>query len=397
MAEKFFIQSGTGKKLSQAQVQSGSFDTGTFFIESGSGKSFSQGELAAPATQPTPTPTPSPLTNIVPGDETFFNQLQTSLLERAGLTSSADTPIETFLQKAEAGITTAQEKTSAVIESKFNREIDFQREQFEQTRTTKLESRRGFATAKVGLEQLDDRTQKSLRDLEQRKQELLLTGEALAASNIADLQFKALEFQQQAEQQTFSNLLGLGRFALDIQSEERLQDSINSGDTRILGNPSDGIFAVHTDAQGNSTLEQLLEGEPESTEEDKFLTLSQVQTLTDRGAVFVDPVSGEERPYEVTDKISDVRANVGTKATSATLSETRAIAADTASKFTNRAFGNWDVPTGDPAIVEAVESIFGTGKTRLSTKEFELFLQAQFGLDSKTTEGIVSLAEVAKP
>ena len=154
-------------------------------------------------------------------NDAFIQQLQEKLLGQASLISSSTTNLESKIQEAITGTKAAGEASTMALESAANREIAFQKEQYSQQRTSYVEAQRGFAQNVAALNAIDERTEKSVRDLEQRKQELILQGKSETASKIADLQMKALEFRQQAEQQTFSNLMNMSQFALNIQAEER--------------------------------------------------------------------------------------------------------------------------------------------------------------------------------
>lgn len=149
----------------------------------------------------------------------FIDQAANRLLQTSGIISSADTTLE----KAITGVRTSQEASEERIESVFDREIEFKRGQFAQERTTGIENQRGFARNSSALRLLDEKTEKSLRDLEQRKQELILAGESAASERITELQIKEIEFQQNARQQLFTNLLSLSRFGLQAKQEERLE------------------------------------------------------------------------------------------------------------------------------------------------------------------------------
>lgn len=155
----------------------------------------------------------------------LLETVQNQLLKTSGMVSSSQTGIQEAIGAAITGQQKAGEATTERIESQFGREIGFQREQLGQQRTGVLESRRGFATNTAALRQLDERTEKSLRDLEDRKQEALLSNDATTAQSIGQLQIQAIQFQMQAEQNAFSNLLGISQLAVLAQGEERLATS----------------------------------------------------------------------------------------------------------------------------------------------------------------------------
>lgn len=168
--------------------------------------------------------TSSPKTNSQTGGETsdFMKAIQDKLLGQSGIVSSTNSNLEKKLQEAIAGIGTATEKSSQGIESAYARERGYMESQASNAIQGQLEGRSGFATQMVAFRNLVETTDKSLKDLEMRKNELILANDAAGASKIADMQFKALEFKQQAEQQTFSNLLGMANFGIQNEQEKRL-------------------------------------------------------------------------------------------------------------------------------------------------------------------------------
>lgn len=159
-------------------------------------------------------------TTAFTGNDTFLKTLQNKILGSADIISSEDTNIEKAFEDIRGGITTAQEKETERITSQFGREIEFQRGEFAQTRTSAIESQRGFATNTAALQALDVRTEKSLRDLEQRKQELILSGEIAASKEISQLMFDELKFKQDSQQKAFSNILNASREIRAINSEK---------------------------------------------------------------------------------------------------------------------------------------------------------------------------------
>ena len=162
-------------------------------------------------------------TPIAPGgDDSFLAELQKRLLSDTGIVSSGQTEIDESIQQSIASREAAQTASAGAVTSQFDREIAFQKEQFEQQRTAFREAGRGFATNQAALRQLDEGTEKSLRDLEQRKQELILQGDAAAASDISKLEFDAIQFRQQAQQQEFNNLVSSANLALNFRQEDRL-------------------------------------------------------------------------------------------------------------------------------------------------------------------------------
>lgn len=187
---------------------------------------FAISAIAAPKSSPKTNPTTPPSVPPSPQDE-FLTTLQDRLLNQSSLISSGRTALEGKIAEAIRGVQGSADANAARINSLFNRQIDFQSGQAVQERTGVQEVRSGFATNAALLRHMDERTEKSLRDLEQRKQELILAGDAEAAGKIADLQMKEIEFKIEAEQQAFSNMLQVGTFALQKNAQEQAVKQFN--------------------------------------------------------------------------------------------------------------------------------------------------------------------------
>lgn len=166
----------------------------------------------------------------------FISQLRDTLSTQAGAISSSDSNIEKRIGEAIGGVKTAAEATRKATESSFNREIGYQQEKGASSESTFLESQRGFATNTAAFRSLVDYNQKSIRDLEQRKQELLMQGDATAASTIAGLQLEKLKFENEAAQKTFTNLLSLGTFSIQQKQEERARRSQDFTESQAISN-----------------------------------------------------------------------------------------------------------------------------------------------------------------
>lgn len=154
------------------------------------------------------------------GNDTFLQTLQDRVLGDSDIISSEDTNIEKAFEDIRGRTETELAKSTERIESQFGREIEFQRGEFARTRTSAVESQRGFATNTAALDALDTRTEKSLRDLEQRKQELILSGEIAASKEISQMMFDELKFKQDSQQKAFNNILNASREIRNINSEK---------------------------------------------------------------------------------------------------------------------------------------------------------------------------------
>ena len=145
-----------------------------------------------------------------------FNRLSGSV----GVSSSSDSDFIQNLRNAKQRIEEGATASEAVTRSKFGRYISDQEEQNVRDITAANESRRGFATNTAVLKQIQESGEKSLNDLRQRQEELVLQGNATAAGQLADLELKEAEFMINARQQTISNLIAAAGLGLQSQGTQ---------------------------------------------------------------------------------------------------------------------------------------------------------------------------------
>lgn len=155
------------------------------------------------------TPNANTSSNQQPVQSSQTDQLVQHLLGQSDIISSQSTGIESKINDIVSGIKTGQQAGAAALDSNYNRQEALAQKTGDQNLTSAMESQRGFGINTAALKQIQDNTKQQVNDLEQRKQELILQGQAAAAGQISQLQIQSLQFQQQAQQQVFSNLLGI--------------------------------------------------------------------------------------------------------------------------------------------------------------------------------------------
>ena len=188
--------------------------------------------------------------------DTFTDAISNRLLN-SDIISSEDTGIEEKFAKAKAGIEKGQEASTSRIESEFGRKIGIAKETGARTITTAQEAQRGFATNTAMMRQLREETERTVKDLEQRKQELLLAGEAASAEKISNIQIQELQFEQTQKQQIFQNLLALGSFGIQQQAGQRAE--------KAFGLQERGMDFAETQAKSKIALEYGVAVEPGDT------------------------------------------------------------------------------------------------------------------------------------
>lgn len=125
-------------------------------------------------------------------------------------TSSSQSKVEGVIGQAIANTRESGQKSREALQIEREREVSFARDRGSAKFTDALESRTGYATQVAAFRELTETTEKSIRDLDQRYQQSILQSDAETASQIANLQVQKLRFQQEAEQNFFSNALALG-------------------------------------------------------------------------------------------------------------------------------------------------------------------------------------------
>lgn len=158
----------------------------------------------------------------------FLEELQGRLLDQADIVSSGQTGLEEKISGVVSGIEKGREVGAARTEATFGRQIEERRELGAAQITTAREAQRGFGVNTAQLKQLQQDTEKSLKDLEERRNLALQEGDQAASQQIRELELSALQFQQKAEQQTFQNTLATAGFQLQQRTEQRLTEQFQS-------------------------------------------------------------------------------------------------------------------------------------------------------------------------
>lgn len=173
---------------------------------------------------------PAPQSNLQTGGSdtaSLMGAIIQKQLSSSGIVSSATPTLEASILAAQKGVKESNEFSNQAIESSYGRERGYMEEQGSSNIQTQLESRSGFATQMVAFRSLVQTTDKNLNDLKQRKDELIMQNNSAAAAKVADLEFKAIEFRDKAQQQVFSNLLGMANFGMQVKQEERMSKQLD--------------------------------------------------------------------------------------------------------------------------------------------------------------------------
>lgn len=167
------------------------------------------------------------------GINSLMSVLQEKLINSSSIISSEDTNLEKMIGNAVSSIKENNTNSNKVIDSKFNREIGVAKEDQAAQITNQLEQGRGFAINIGALRKLTETTDKEIKDLEQRKQELMMQGDVEASKQITDLQIKAYELRANSIEKTFSNLLSYGSLLINAKNAEINANKTANADTSI--------------------------------------------------------------------------------------------------------------------------------------------------------------------
>lgn len=159
----------------------------------------------------------------------FVSALQQKLLNQSDMISSSNSGIDTKINAAIGGLQSASDKTDQASTLNYDQQIS-------DAKGDQSNSVMGFLSAQngggginvVALRTLTKTTDSQINQLEEQKQQAILQNDAATASKISDLQMQALQFQQTAQQQTFSNLLGIGNFGLQAKTQQDQEDQATS-------------------------------------------------------------------------------------------------------------------------------------------------------------------------
>lgn len=154
-------------------------------------------------------------------DNPFIQEIQGELMKQSGIISSSDSKIEGTINSAIDKANSAAGKNRQRLESEHQRERGYLLERNRAGEETFLENRMGYATPVVAFSALQEQNAKAVRDLDMRKNELILMGDAEAAKQVGELTLKKLEFEQNAAERTFNALLAVGNFSMTADREKR--------------------------------------------------------------------------------------------------------------------------------------------------------------------------------
>ena len=165
---------------------------------------------------------------------TFMTTLQDKLLNQCDLISSQTSNLENSIAAAISKVNESNTASKAAIDSSYNRTIDYTKQNNNNQITAIRERGVGVNADTVAYKAMSAEADKQIKDLEQRKQELMLQGDAAAASKISDLILKTTEMKIEGMNKTFNNLLSIGNFGLAQDAAKRQDRAQNFAERQAI-------------------------------------------------------------------------------------------------------------------------------------------------------------------
>jgi hypothetical protein len=207
-------------------------------------------------------------------NDAFIQEMRNQLTTQSGAISSSSTNIESAIESAIQGVTKSNTASKKAIESSFERQSESIRAQGSLSATGYNESRSGMATQTAVLRQITQSTATELKDLEQRKQELILQGDSATAAKIADLQLQKMAYAEEAKQRVFNNLLQLSNFGLSVKSEERASRAQDFAERQAVSNIA---LEFGLEVNENDTIDTIVAKAAPFADEQRKLKLEQIR------------------------------------------------------------------------------------------------------------------------
>lgn len=154
-------------------------------------------------------------------EDPLLSELTDRLMGQSDIVRSGTDRIEDAFEEARQEVRTAYDATQEKTESEFaslREEVESKARQ--ETQTFK-ESRRGFATNTALLKDMRETHDKKINELSKQEQQAYAQGRADQAERLADLKLKEIEFEQEAEQQIFNNMLQEMTVGFELDQRER--------------------------------------------------------------------------------------------------------------------------------------------------------------------------------
>lgn len=157
----------------------------------------------------------------------FISSLQSSLLKSSSMVSSDNSKIEDTVNSAIQGVKSSGASSNTAINLDYKGQEQQVKDAGLQKLTSTEEATRGYAVNTGLIQNIQKTTNDQLNALDLKRQEAIAAGDATTASNIANLQMQGLQFQQQATQQVFTNLVSAAGVMINAKNSQQAQEQIS--------------------------------------------------------------------------------------------------------------------------------------------------------------------------
>lgn len=200
--------------------------------------------------------------SATPAEDPFITMLKSQLVGQNGIISSHQEPLS-LIKKAQESIASGAQSSAQATESVYGRKIEDTKTGISSSLTAANEAQRGFATNTALLTQIIETGQKQINDLEQRKSELIMSGNAEAAGKIAELQVQEATMMVNNRQQVFQNLLSMAGLSFQEQGirlqKEQFKQSVFEFDRQMQAKLGETALRYGVELKPGDTVESVIQ------------------------------------------------------------------------------------------------------------------------------------------
>jgi len=200
--------------------------------------------------------------STTPVEDPFITMLKSQLVGQNGIISSHQEPLS-LIKKAQESIASGAQSSAQATESVYGRKIEDTKTGISSSLTAANEAQRGFATNTALLTQIIETGQKQINDLEQRKSELIMSGNAEAAGKIAELQVQEATMMVNNRQQVFQNLLSMAGLSFQEQGiklqKEQFKQSVFEFDRQMQAKLGETALRYGVELKPGDTVESVIQ------------------------------------------------------------------------------------------------------------------------------------------
>jgi len=155
------------------------------------------------------------------GNAEYMNMLQKYALNNMDISSSAMTGIDQVVSDSVKAYQDSQKAGASRITGDYGEKITNIQEEGARAMVSAQERRGSIGFNPAALKQLSADTDKQVKEYERMEQDALMQNNTQFASQISNLKLQSIQFKQQAQQQSFSNMMQVAGLGIQLRSEDR--------------------------------------------------------------------------------------------------------------------------------------------------------------------------------